>query len=79
MLIEQFIPKQTPDIGRRLSSVIESQRRLADERRLDTVAVCGASEDAQALLGEWLHGCLSAASLEEALMAQRYADARVAS
>lgn len=31
-LIEQFIPKQTPDIGRRLSSVIESQRRLADER-----------------------------------------------
>lgn len=31
-LIEQFIPKQTPDIGRRLSSVIQSQRRLANER-----------------------------------------------
>lgn len=31
----------------------ELMRRLADERRLDAVAVCGASEDAQALLGEW--------------------------
>lgn len=29
-LIKQFIPKQTPDIGRHMSSVIQSQRPLAD-------------------------------------------------
>lgn len=31
-LIDQFIPKQTPDIGRYLSGVIQSQRLVADER-----------------------------------------------
>lgn len=31
-LIDQFIPKQTADIGRRLTSVIQTQRALADER-----------------------------------------------
>lgn len=31
-LIKQFIPKQTPDIGKRLISVIQSQRHQADPR-----------------------------------------------
>ena len=31
-LIDRFIPKQTPDIGRHLTSVIQTQRALTDER-----------------------------------------------
>ncbi|MCX7256519.1 MAG: response regulator [Polaromonas sp.] len=50
-LIQQFIPKQTPDIGRHLSSVIQRQRHQADPRH-QQIWRATLSREQSALLGE---------------------------